>query len=252
MSATATSGGSPAVASDAREPSPGRSRLFRFLVGAVGSGLVLTGLVGVLHLPFAAPLLRKISPASLCPITHGSPAQIDRAHAIGAAAIRASATTVAPSRPALGFVLDKTTRADVDAWAARHGVSCENIGGNANLRRCLDVPAVAVGEPASFGPLEDVSFELRGTGELVSVETLRRHLTPSAAAVLSVELERTVASAVGAPTTTAGQAAEAHLAHGFLSSYVAEHTFADYRATVTATNLADTGVMVREQYLSVR
>ncbi len=252
MSATATRGGSSAIACDARQPPPGRSRLSRFLVLALGSGWLLTGLVGVLHLPFAAPLLRKISPASLCPITRGSPAQIDRAHAIGAAAIRASATTNARSRPALGFVLDKTTRADVDAWAARHGVSCENIGGNGNLRRCVDVPAVAVGEPVSSGPLEEVSFELRATGELVSVETFRRHLAPSSAAVVAAALERGVASAVGAPSTTAGEAAEAHLARGFLSSYVAEHTFTDYRATVTATNLGDSGVMVREQYLSVR
>lgn len=252
MSATATSGGSSALGSDAREPSPGRSRLSRFLVLGVGSGLLLTAVVGVLHLHFAAPLLRRISPASLCPITRGSPEQIDRAHAVGAAAIRAMATTTAPSRPALGFTLDKTTRADVDAWASRHGVSCESIGGNANLRRCADVPSVAVGEASSYGPIEEVSFELRGAGELVSVETMRRHLSPSAAAKLAAVLERSAASTLGAPSTTAGEAAESHLARGFLSSYVAEHTFTDYRATVTATNLGDTGVMVREQYLSVR
>jgi hypothetical protein len=253
MSATATRYGSSAPASrDTREPSPGRSRLTRFVVLALGSGLLLTALVGVLHLPFAAPLLRKISPASLCPITRGSPEQIDRAHAIGAASIRASATTSAPSRPALGFMLDQATRSDVDAWAARHGVSCENIGGNANLRRCLDVPSVAVGEPAGFGTIEEVTFELHGTGELVSVETMRRHLSPALAAACASELERSAAGALGAPSTSAGEAAASHLGRGFLSSYVAEHAFTDYRATVTATNLGDTGVMVREQYLSAR
>ena len=37
-----------------------------------------------------------------------------------------------------------------------------------------------------------------------------------------------------------------------LATYGAEHRFADYRATVSATNLAETGVMVREEYLSAR
>ena len=218
--------------------------------GAVA--FLLTGLVGVMHLPFAAPLLRKISPASLCPITHGTPEQIDRSHAVGAAAIRAAATTSAPSRPALGFALDSSTRADLDAWAGKHRLSCENIGGNANLRRCSDVPASAVGESASAGPLEEVSFELRSTGVLVNVETLRRHLTAEQAARIVAEREAATASVVGAPSKIGGEPTVAHLSHGFLASYVAEHTFDDYRATVSATNMASTGVMVREQYLSVR
>lgn len=224
----------------------------RIVVATGAAALFLTGLVGVLHMPFATSLLRKISPASLCPITHGSAAQIDRAHAIGGAAIRASATTIAPARPALGFELDKTTRADLDAWASKNGLSCENIGGNANLRRCSDVPASAIGEPDRLGTLEEVSFELRSSGELVDVETLRRQLTPEQAAVVAAQLERTAASELGAPTQSGGEADSAHLGHGFLASYVAEHTYSDYRATVSATNMGKSGVMVREQYLSVR
>ena len=224
----------------------------RVAVGTGTAAVLLTCLVGVLHLPFAAPLLRKLSPASLCPITHGTPAQIDRAHAIGGAAIRASASARAPSRPALGFELDKTTRGDLDAWAARNRLSCEKIGGNENLRRCTDVPASAVGEPPGDGPLEEVSFELRGTGELVNVETLRRHLSPEQAVRVVVEREETIGRGVGAPSKTGGEATVAHLSRGFLSSYVAEHTYLDYRATVSATNLGETGVMAREQYLSVR
>ena len=224
----------------------------RIVLASGAAALLLTGLVGVLHMPFAAPLLRKISPASLCPITRGTPAQIDRAHAVAGAAIRASARTSAPARPALGFELDKSTRADLDAWAARHGVSCENIGGNANLRRCSDVPAAAVGEPEGLGALEEVSFELRSSGELVDVETLRRQLTPAQGAETAAQLERSVASTVGDPTHTGGVATAPHLGHGFLSSYVAEHTYSDYRATVSATNMGKNGVMVREQYLSVR
>jgi len=45
---------------------------------------------------------------------------------------------------------------------------------------------------------------------------------------------------------------QAKLSQGLLATYVAVHTFTDYRATVSATNLAHTGVMVREEYLSAR
>ncbi len=227
-------------------------RLARAGVGIGVGALALTGLIGVLHLPFAAPLLRMIRIGAVCPLTRGTPEQIDRAHAIGGAAIHASATASAPARPALGFTLDQSTRADLDAWATRHGLSCSSIGGNANLRRCTDVPASAVGEPEVLGVIEEVAFELRGTGELVNVETLRRGLTPARAALVTSDLERTAASTLGEPGRSGGQATAAHLAHGYLSSFVAEHVFTDYRATVSATNMGKTGVMVREQYLSAR
>lgn len=226
-------------------------RFGRVLVGTGAAAVLLTALVGVLHMPFAKALLRRLSPASLCPVTHGSAAQIDRAHAIGAAAIRASASRRAPSRPALGFVLEKTTRAELDAWAKLHGLSCGDINGNPTLRRCNDVPAAALGEPESDGPVEEVAFELRGTGALVSVQTLRRGMDPARSADVARGLERSAASALGAPTKSCGEPTTAHLAHGFLASYEAEHAFQDYRATISATSMGKRGIMVREQYLSV-
>ncbi len=177
------------------------NRWWRVGTGGLAAGAALTGAVGLLHLPFAAPLLRALSPASLCPITRGTPAQIDRGHAIAAASIRASAQTPAPARPALGFALNRTVRADVMTWAAKHDVSCASISGNANLQKCTDVPAAAVGQPASLGALEEVTFEFQTTGELVNVQTLRRHLTPQAAATAASHLEGHVASVVGAPAT---------------------------------------------------
>lgn len=226
-------------------------RWWRVGIGGLAAGAALTGAVGLLHLPVAAPLLRAISPASLCPVTRGTPAQIDRGHAIAAASIRATAQTPAPARPALGFALNRTLRADVMTWAAKHEVSCASISGNANLQKCTRVPAEAVGQPASLGALEEITFEFQTTGELVNVQTLRRHLSPRAAALAASHLEGNVAAIVGAPETVGGEATAEHLSNGALSSYVAVHPFTDYRATISATNLAGTGVMVREEYLSV-
>ena len=223
-------------------------------LGAIALGMLalLTGLIGVLHLPFAAPLLRKIMPGSVCPIMRGTPAQIDRAHVIGASAIRRAASSPAPARPALGFRLDETTRADLQAWASHHHVSCAAIAGNENLQRCTDVPAQAVGEPEALGALEEATFEFKASGALVNVQTLRRHLGAAQAADAAGRLEQAAAAALGAPSKSGGEPTVAHLSHGLLSTSVAEHVFTDYRATVSATNLTPTGVMVREEYLSAR
>ena len=234
---------------------PGAGRLRRWLRPAIRLSAVmagLTGIVGVLHFPFAAPLLRKIFPGSVCPITRGTPAQIDRAHALGAAAIRNAARAPAPARPALGFQLNQTRKGDLDTWAARHGVSCGSIAGNENLQRCTAVSAAAVGQPSDLGPLEEVTFEFESNGHLVNVQTLRRHLTPEQAARAAGALEGRAAAALGAPSSFGGEATVAHLARRFLATYVAVHSFTDYRATVSATNLANTGMMVREEYLSAR
>jgi hypothetical protein len=65
-------------------------------------------------------------------------------------------------------------------------------------------------------------------------------------------LERSAAAVLGKPTSLGGEPTVAHLSRGLLSTYVATHAFTDYRATVSASNLGETGVMVREEYLSAR
>jgi hypothetical protein len=243
-----------APSSDASVPAaaaPRRHRLIRIGVRVAAGALTLTGLVGVLHMPFAAPLLRLVFPG-VCPVMRGTPEQIDRAHALGAAAVRDAAAAPAPSRPALGFHLDQTRRSDLDAWARSHGVSCGSIAGNDNLQRCTGVAAAAVGQSSELGPLEEITFEFQASGQLVNVQTLRRKLTPEQAARIAAALERNAAATLGDPNTVGGEPTVAHLSRSLLASYVAVHAFKDYRATVSATNLAPTGIMVREEYLSAR
>jgi hypothetical protein len=228
-----------------------RRRGLRLALGTGGLALLLTSLIGVLHLPFAAPIAARIFP-SACPVRRGTPEQIDRAHALGTAALRSAGTSRAPVRPALVFRLDETRRSDVESWAGRHGISCDSIGGNGNLQRCSKVPAPAVGQADDLGMLEEVTFEFQTSGELVNLQTLRRRLSPVHAARAVGSLAARAAAALGPPSSSGGEPTAAHLSRGFLASYVAVHAFADYRATVSATNLAPTGIMVREEYFSAR
>jgi hypothetical protein len=193
----------------------------------------------------------------VCPAQRGTPEQIDRAHAISAAAKARGKTVPAPARFALGFELDRTTKEDVMAWGREHSLACSKLAGNEYLIRCADVPmnafevssAIAVDGPSAY---EEVSFVFRSTGELVNVQARRRHLSADEAGKLAASISMRSERGLGPPTTVGGEATAAHLSRGALSTYVAEYAFSDYEATISATNLPPYGVMLREQYVSLR
>lgn len=229
----------------------------RLAYTATGAIALFTCVVGALHMPFAGSLLRKLSPAALCPVQRGTPEQVDRAHAISAAAKANANGAPAPTRFALGFELDRTTRRDVVAWGEKNALSCSKFAGNESVMRCVDVPVKAFEDSSvvsidGVGPYEEVSFVFRSTGELVNVQARRRHLPAAAASKLAESMSVRAEHAFGRPTSVGGEPTEAHLSRGVLSTFVAEYAFSDYEATVAATNLSPHGVMVREQYISLR
>lgn len=62
-------------------------------------------------------------------------------------------------------------------WAAKHGVSCASISGNANLQKCTDVPATAQAAATAASHLAGhvaavVGAPAAGTGVLVREEYL--------------------------------------------------------------------------------
>jgi hypothetical protein len=156
-------------------------------------------------------------------------------------------TTRAMARPAFGFVLDQSTKADVTAWGARMAATCrEEIGGAALRCESADKRVPAENEP----PIRDAFFRFDPHGVLVGVDVMRDGTDgEKAAATLSALTER-VARAAGPPAAVQGTASPAHLA-GYMNRAATEFRFADYAADVSATNLGDEGIVVREQYRSI-
>ncbi|WP_394824396.1 hypothetical protein [Pendulispora albinea] len=222
------------------------TRLRRALVrcGAITVGLV--AVIGVLHMPIGRPLLAKLGVG--CPITKATPEQIDRARAIPAAGYAGMPS--APTRPAAGFELEKTTLSDLEAWAERRGIHCERLHGNETIRACKDVDAVDLGEPTSFAPAEEVDFEFRARGTLAVVTVLRRKLEVAHATTMVAELSRRLSGELGAPAKSAGVNTPEHFAKGPLQSYQEEYAFGDYAATLSETRIGNTGLLVRAQYFS--
>lgn len=221
-------------------------RLVRGLLKAVALVAFLIAVVGVLHTPLGRPLLAKLGVG--CPITKATPEQIDHARTIPAAAYSGKAK--APARPVLGFTFEKTTLADVEAWAQRTGVDCEKLNGNETLRACANVPAWALGEPTELARAEEVTFEFRASRTLAVLTVLRRGLSVQEATTMAAVVSQRLRDVLGAPQKTAGENTPAHFAKGPLQAYQEEYEFGDYGATLTETRLGSTGVLLREHYFS--
>jgi hypothetical protein len=206
--------------------------------GSLGAGVAL---IGVLHLPFARGLLMRIGG---CPFGNASVAEVEPARNAAVAAERGAAR--APVRPALGFDLDRTTAADVRRWAEAAGVACTDV--REGLMSCKNVPAHALGLSASEGPIGELNLGFSTKGRLVDVSTMRMHV---ASAQVARDVEKTLASKVGAPQQTTGSFEDAHLAlEGAQSLATVRYRYRDYFADVIAMRFGADGLVLREHYLS--
>ena len=216
----------------------------RLLLGGGVLSIALVGLIGLAHLPIAAPLLGLWTGGG-CPVglDHPlAPAARDAARATALEVVRGVGT--AGDRPALGFALDGTSRVEATAWAATHGVVCTDAR---ELKQCGPVPATAIPD----GPRDSLVFEFDAGDALVSVTAGRR--VPAAEAVaVYVALEAGVAERAGPATLQRGEPTAEWLDRGPLTQLSSEFRFADYRAQLTATNLGPGRIAVREVYQALR
>lgn len=214
----------------------------KIFIGVPAAAMLLTGLMGVLHMPFARPALAWIGFG--CPIPQASPEEIEAARMSSARAARG--TTLAAERPALGFQLDKMSKTEVDAWIAQHDLKCSELQKGMVLK-CENVPAAALG--LSGGNVDDLAFKFEPKQlKLVTVTSLRNQLDASTAAntmnTITAELREKLGEGrnVGTPTAQ-------YLASGPMRTALTEYRFSNYIANVSATNLGQR-VAVREHYMS--
>lgn len=219
--------------------------LRKVLIVAPLAVLTLAGFIGVLHMPFARPLAQPLLGllGMSCPV-RATPEEVEAARRVSARAARGSRPS--PSRPALGFALDRMTRSDVDQWAKANQIACSEQQ-KGTVLRCTSVPAKALGQRGDA--IDDVSFAFEPKNmTLVTVTTLRNQLNPTTAAIawnqIAGELKATLGEGrlVGTPSAQ-------YLAAGHLRTALVEYRFSDYIANVSATNLGER-VAVREHYMS--
>lgn len=212
-----------------------------FVVRLGGAVLGGTVLVGLLHLPAAKPLLARLG---ACPV-RATPAATERARQRALSTLRG--TERAPARPALGFTLDETKLAEVQAWARHQRLACA-VSMQDTLVKCEGVPAAAV--RGATGTIDEVAFGFRASdGRLVSVTTITAGLAAAAASARVTAIASLLANDIGAAPAASRLPSGTWDATGPL---LVAYRFSDYIAGASAIPMSGRGVVVREHYTSAR
>jgi hypothetical protein len=224
----------------------------RTLVVSTLGLIALLGFVGFLHRPAGRPLLRALAHATggSCPLGYDhAPTMAEREAGRRRFAARHAGVLRALQRPALGFVLGRTTRADVLAWAAQHGLRC--AAGRLGVRQadveCRDVPGAALPSPSSGVALSSLWLTFGAGDRLVAVVDVRRDADPESITDAFHATEHALTSEAGPIANAEGDPTPDALT-GLLESASVEYRFSDYYALARAANMGGSGYVLTEEF----
>lgn len=221
--------------------------LQRYAVPSVAALAVAIGLVGAMHLKAARPVLAMLGVP--CPVDQTTAEQVSALRASGLAHVRADRS--APVRPVPGgFVLDGTTAEQAARWAHENGVACDDVKHGYSYLRCRGVDANKLG--LAGPPVSELWLSFGPGGRLIGIDVYRRGMTASDTTAAWNGATEALRKALGMPTSAVGDASPEALSGSPLQTARLQYRFADYLATVTASNLPYAGLAVREQYMSAR
>jgi hypothetical protein len=243
---SATTEGRGAAGSEGPAGASRGAGLRRLLLAAGGATLVVFGLAAFAHTPAGRPLLGLLG---RCPVALPGTLPAAEREAGRSAAIRTfRGATPAEARPALQFVVGKTTRAEVAAWATGNGVSCLLERSGATLT-CARVPLALLPQPYRGAALDEMTLRFDPSDRLVALVTRRSGLDADAARAtqqaIAADLEARVGKpylSVGDPSSLAGSSA--------LAQIRTEFRFSDYYASAVASRMGKS-ITVYEEYMLI-
>ncbi len=219
---------------------------------AVAGGVLAVGLLGFTQTSVGRPFVSAMTRMAHggCPFGYDkpqTPAQRERAQLNFATTHRGAERAL--GRPALGFVLDHSTRPEIAQQLAAHGVRCEAGKGASDLT-CNGVPSSALGGVLAGSPPRNLWFTFGTKQQLLSVKAISRAAAAAPISVAFLATRATLDHEAGAATETHGNAEPQALAQGALHQASAEFRFRDYYALARATNLSQ-GFVLTEEYRSL-
>jgi hypothetical protein len=222
-----------------------RTWLLRLAVSTLVATALSVGVIGWFHTVSGRAVYARVFGAQ-CPIGRASAQDVETGRLRVARAVRG--TTAARTRPALGFELDRTTRDEIDAWVTQNQLSCRERR-ERTLLLCVSVPSEALGRRGFV--YDEVTFGFTpSTLRLVNLTAVRYRLPHSDAVRFARALEDEMQRAVGAPSRRGGELTTDFLSSAQYATSVTYYSFANYLADITATNIINEGVIVREHYMS--
>lgn len=231
-----------------------RRKHVRNAVGVVGgSALFLVGLIGFAHTPAGRPLLGAMGVVfrgKACPLGYdrtASPQAREQARIRFAASHRGQVR--AESRPALGFVLDHTSRAEVLSFMSSHGITCRTSTPAADLI-CENVSSQTLPDGLKANQIRDLLFNFGIQNQLISLVAMSRNETAPQVSAAFTEVTGVIGRRAGPPTHINGPGDPQSLGAGTLRQASREFAFADYYACARATNMGK-DFLLTEEYRSL-
>jgi hypothetical protein len=214
---------------------------------AAGFGAVAvlgTALIGVAHTPWGRPLLqlpllRAMASHAGCPVGSIEPASFERVRALK---LRGDVGTAeAAAHPALGFVLGKTARKDVEGWVTQQHASCKP-GLVSSVLECENV------NMAGAPTISRLRLQFDALNRLVSVDLFRSDAKPDALVARFQTLSRELDESVGPATSAVGTPSSTFVKSAPLQTVTRTYGYRDYVASAMLLNFGKRGVRLREQY----
>jgi len=237
------------MSAHARTLQPGRPSAWRLswrLGLGVSAGVIAAlGAIGWMHTPSGLRTLAALGVP--CPINTVPVERVVALRQHGVAPLQALAP--APARPAPGgLVLDQTTEAQASALLAQAHGQCEaQVRGYHYLRcRGIDASALALAGP----PVSELWLSFNGAGRLIGIDIYRRGMQADDLRTTWLDAAGRLQAALGKPPVAFGDPSPAVLAATPIQTARVQYRYADYVATVTASHLPQSGLAVREQYMS--
>ena len=235
-----------------------RFEIPRFVKTTIGSAVALAfaffAIVGFAHTKAGRPLLammgRHGGAKVGCPLGYdvaATPQEKEAARQRFASAHHGDAR--ASGRPALGFTLDVTTRADVMVWAASNGVTCKKPRSGADLD-CAGVPDALLPEASRGVGVRNLWLDFGAKDTLISVIAVRRDASADVISATFGAVTDDLAKEAGPASSVDGEATALRLSSGLLQQASAEYRFRNYYALTRATNMGD-GFVLTEEYRSL-
>jgi hypothetical protein len=204
--------------------------------------------VALAHAPFARSALMSLGG---CPFAGAHMTAVEAQSARHLALTVAHAEAAAPARPAPGFALDSTARAEVEAWATIGHLECRKT--RQDLVTCVGVPPEALGLPSVEGSIDELTLQFDARDRLVDTTVLRGHLSAQAAAAVARSVVSSLETRLGPAGRHAGTFDAARLSHeGAESIATVMYRYSDYVADVTVMNAPAGGPSILEHYMSAK
>jgi hypothetical protein len=209
----------------------------RGLIVGAASVCAAVGLVGIMHLPIARPVLQLF--AGLCPVNSVSADLVETLQTSASANL--GGTEPIPSRDTFALRMLFGGREAVDAWRTTSRTNCEEFTRGFAYVDCDQIPT-DMGERHLI-----VSFDRAGQSR--SVDVISASESPAGAAARAEMIVAALAHHLGSPHERSGHFAADYLDAPFRSASVV-YRYSNAVVTLRATNVPGSGVLVEETYVS--